>query len=385
MSSVYLLKKYVRNILTEISKNKQVPGNPAWEEYNAFKANRDNDQQDTPEFSLYNKRGREGKQWFNKHADQNWLNGPAENVIVLHSPVAFSVKQYRNYEECRREILDQYRPDIINRNEMSAIGIVNRNADTVDTDTHIKFTLKQSDRTIIATTLPNVMFLHLSPRRITHAASFDSMSTMYHEYPQEKSVSFSEWHKMPLDVFLKKYKKYLSEKDFKVLLNSLYDDSYIDQSFEEYFKGIKNKYKYLRDNIENYNYDQSFKTSGARKWPNVYTKKIKVDNYGDIRNNILDFEDFNDAKHLHDILGEVIVGNWKIESVYVNSKKVYSNETKRKSSLKKEFEMWYNGKLTDQDIITKYNIDLNDDVFNYLQLFFRVKAFMDAGVKINWF
>lgn len=401
MTSVYLLKKYIRNMLTEISINKRVPGNPAWEEYNAFKANRDNNTQGLSGFNLYNKRGREGKKWFNKHADQNWLNGPVENIIILHNPVAFSVKQYKSYEECRREILRQYKPGVINKNEMSAIGIINRDADTIDTDTCIREMLNEElNPEVLGIDLDKTIFLHLSPRRITQAAANDSYTNTYNKYPTQKPIGFSEWNKLTPKQFSYKYQNYLDPKDIRFLNNSEFDEyENEDEGEGEYmsFEDIKNKYKHLRTNIENYNYDQSFKSSGARKWPQVYSSSNQMDDESSDENHmsILDLDDFDDlmndrqeifglddeVKNLYGVLGEVVVGNWKIESAYINSRNLYYED----ESAKEEFEMWYNEELTDQDIIEKYNIDDKYNEFNYLQLFYRIKVFIDAGVKINWF
>jgi hypothetical protein len=136
-----LLKKYVRNLLNEISRSKMVPGNKAWEEYQEFEKFK----KETPEgmhgFPLFNRRGRAGKKWFNRHADQNWLNGPVENIVVLHNPALFSYRAYHNQSECARDMIKQYTPGSINRNEMSAYGLINKNAGTVDTHTFLKNTL----------------------------------------------------------------------------------------------------------------------------------------------------------------------------------------------------------------------------------------------------
>jgi hypothetical protein len=171
------------------------------------------------------------------------------------------------------------------------------------------------------------------------------------------------------------------------------------------FNDIKKKYEYLRTN-DSYSYDKSFETSGARKWPAAYSGAGSVKSYGDTYEkemSILDYEDYEDAKktylygtdeeelndpdYLH-TLGEVIIGNWKVESVWADA-----TSNNRFFKTKETFERWLNGEINEEEFIEEQDLswiyeDEEDKIIDgedNLQLFYRLKAFMDAGIPINWF
>lgn len=403
-----LLKKYIRNLLNEISTSKRVPGNKAWEEYQEFKKFRDETPEGMHGFPLYNRRGREGKKWFNKHADQNWLNGPVENVIALHNPVAFSYRAYHDQAQCARDIIRQYRPGTINKNEMSAYGLINLDADTVSTDSYLRDMLPKLVTDALGAAANKRMFLHFSPRRITHAAIDDSSTTTYRYYPKVKPTGLDVWSKLNPIEFFQKYESFIDPDDRNFLLRTAgrVEMKDMPERIRNTFNEIKKKYEYLRTN-DSYDYDKSFKTSGARKWPNAYSKAGSVKSYeGEYENemSILDFEDYEDARkntylggssdeEYNDpdwphVLGEIVVGNWKIESVWADS-----TSDSRWFKTKETFEKWLRGEISDGEIIKKQDLswiyegqeDKYIDGDDSLQLFYRLKAFMDAGVTINWF
>lgn len=400
-----LIRSYIRNILTEISRSKMVPGNKAWEEYQQFIKFKEEKPEGMHGFPLFNRRGRAGKKWFNKHADQNWLNGPVENIVVLHNPALFSYKAYHDQKECARDMIRQYRPGAINKNEMSAYGLINKNAATVDTHTFLKNTLPNQYLTdALGPAVNKRIFLHLSPRRITQAAIDDSSTNTYHFFPKIKPIGITEWQKLDPVEFFKKYDSFLEPDDRNNLLFNL-KEYQTNPNQKKSFNDIKKKYEYLRTN-NSYSYDKSFETSGARKWPATYSGADSVKRHGDMYNkemSILDYEDYEDAKktylygtseeelndpdYLH-TLGEVIVGNWKVESVWADAT---SNDSFFKT--KEMFEKWLKGEIDEEEFIEKQGLswiyeDKEDKIIDgedNLQLFYRIKAFMDAGIPINWF
>jgi len=403
-----LLRNYIRSLLNEIATSKRVPGNKAWEEYQDFRKFRDEKPEGMHGFPLYNRRGREGKKWFNKHADQNWLNGPIENVIALHNPVAFSYRAYHDQAQCARDIIRQYHPGTINNNEMSAYGLINLDAGKVSTDDYLRNMLPKLNPDALGSAANKRMFLHFSPRRITHAAIDDSSTTTYRYYPKVKPTGLDIWSKLNPIEFFRKYESFIEPEDRDFLLWKAGNVEIKDMSRNNRnkFNEIKKKYQYLRTN-DSYDYGKSFNTSGARKWPNAYSKAGSVKSNEDVYENemsILDFEDYKDARkntylggvsdeEYNDpdwphVLGEIVVGNWKIHCVWVDS-----TSDSRWFKTKETFEKWLHGGISDSELIKKldlsYHYEGKEDKYidsgDGLQLFYRLKAFMDAGVPINWF
>ena len=381
-----LLRKYIREILTEVSYNKKSQGikppNPY--EINNYKQG---------SFEQNNFPGRIGKKWFQENSDQQWLNGPVENIVALHNPVAFNIKEYRNYESCKRDMLIQYPCNTIVKNEQSALGFINTNADVISTDDFISQKLKKFD-TGLFQGLNNTLFLHLSPRRITHASAVDSMTNTYTHFPKLTSVSLKDWNRMSALEMLNRYENHIDIDDLKMLKAFKYYDP---DSQKRLLNDMKNKYKHLRMYINDpsYNYFMSRQSSGARKWPQQYTfnlgKRDRSRSKYD-KQDILDLEDWDYVKNnyyqsseveeeeesyenvFEDVMGEIIVGNFKINAVWVNVNLI--NQT--------DFNKWMNGEYSDEFINFKYSFP-NDAGLLKIQDFYRLKYFIECGVKVNYY
>ena len=391
-----LLKNYIKQIIIEISTEKRKKGISA-PIPNPYKVKNPRE----GGFDYFNYYGRLGKKWFNQNADQQWLNGPVENIIAVHSPIAYAVKEYASYEDCKRDMLIQYPCNTLIKNEQSAIGFVNRDAENVSTKQYLQSALQTFD----FKHFNNGLFLHLSPRRITHAASVDSETNTYKHFPTLKPISLRDWNNITIQQFMDRYEDHMDPVDFRFLQRNV-NKPKTDERANSILNNMKNKYKYLRIYVDNpsYNYFKGRQSSGARKWPIHYSDYgISSDNYIE-RQDILDIEDLNSSQAdvinaledenaiemgnknyldvLDDILGEIIVGNFKIHSIWVNTNSI--NMTK--------FNKWMNDEYSDDYIITDYlnktQKHVNKSKFikhSKLQEFYRLKYFIECGIPVHFF
>ncbi len=391
-----LLKNYIKQIITEISAEKRKQGISA-PIPNPYKVKNHR----TGAFDYFNHYGRIGKKWFHQNADQQWLNGPVENIIAVHSPIAYAVKEYASYEDCKRDMLIQYPCNTIIRNEQSAIGFVNRKADTISTEQYLQSVLQ----TFNFKHFNNGLFLHLSPRRITHAASVDSETNTYKHFPILKPISLKDWNNITIQQFIDRYENHINPEDFRFLQRNA-NKPKTDERAQSILNDMKNKYKYLRIYSGNptYNYFISRQSSGARKWPAHYSNyEISSSEYIE-RQDILDMEDLNSSQIevtnaledekayemgnsnyldvLEDILGEIIVGNFKIHAIWVNTNSINMSK----------FNKWMNGEYSDDYIITDYRNKTQKHAIksmyikhSKLQEFYRLKYFVECGIPVYYF
>ena len=75
-----------------------------------------------------------------------------------------------------------------------------------------------------------------------------------------------------------------------------------------------------------------------------------------------------------DIMGEIVVGNFKINAVWVNVNLINQND----------FNKWMSGEYSDEFINFKYSFP-NDAGLLKIQEFYRLKYFIECGVKVNYY
>lgn len=372
-----LLRKYIRETLTEISAKKVMKKilAPNAKNIKNFRADQGFTSQILP--------GRIGKKWFQENSDQQWLNGEVENIVALHTPVGFSIKEYPNYEMCKLDMLMQYPCNTFIKNEQSALGFLNRKAEEIDTDTFLSEKLKEFDSDMFHG-ISNILFLHLSPRRITHAASVDSETNTYKHFPKLTPISLKDWNNITIKEFMDRYENHIEPVDFRFLARNV-NKPIDDERANSILNDMKEKYKYLRIYADDpsYNYFESRQSSGARKFPFHYTTPFDITTSYYDKLDILDFEDWKyevdnydkeNPNILEDIMGEIIVGNFKINAVWVNVNLINQND----------FNKWMSGEYSDEFINFKYSFP-NVAGLLKIQEFYRLKYFIECGVKVNYY
>jgi hypothetical protein len=216
------------------------------------------------------------KKWWWKNHDKNLFNNlddlkdKREKIVVLHNLFAYNTQGIgkdidefcQHYESIYKDLKR------VQKNELSAIGIINREKRSTY---EIFKELLNAETPAVSSGLLQVFF-YLNPRIITHASPGDSATEKFSDYSRE------------------------------------------------YFKNTKE--------------------SGTRKYPMSYRggnfdrTKEEMD-----YSNILDEEDLKDKK----FIGEVVIGNWKIDSVWFNMSfsellEDFKNEQKKKKDITiKEF------------------------------------------------
>jgi hypothetical protein len=475
-----LLKKYIRNLLNEISKSKMTDDNPMWKEYQKLLLSPLKNSSG-PRFYNSVNRARELKDFYRKNADQNWLNGPIENIIAIHSPIAFRFNSYSSYNECKRDMLKYYPCNAVVKNELSALGAINPDpskfnsrsvisklfksksskksslknpfrpyywlyfsykihsgklkgeisgvsinyylnedktknkvmtinkglipiedftaGDTVDLNTIFSidpklktWNFEEGDNPFQLVRSSYVgpdhkswepeddggidgddtspffyIYLHLTPRRITHASMRDVMSNTYGNYPslKDKNLTIEEYNNLSPNEFFELFGNEISHDDYMQFENCLKNAE--DMPLDD-FEEIKRRNRHLRQNISSIDYTETRTSSGFKRYPHIYLHpSLETDNY-----TVLDKEDLPLAAakgegNLHEInginyLGEIIVGHWAINELYVIKGKVDI----------KHFKKWMSGKLSENRI---HDTDL--------QIYYRIRYFMECGIPVN--
>ena len=145
-----LIRSYIKNLLNEIAPSKMTDDNPMWKEYQKLLFEPTQEKDNVPFLYSQIPKARKVKDFYRKNSDQNFLNGPNENIIAIHSPTAFSlnrgINKYSSYEECKRDMLKYYPCNTIVKHEQSALGIINLKPKTVKTDNLIKKFLKSKNK-----------------------------------------------------------------------------------------------------------------------------------------------------------------------------------------------------------------------------------------------
>ena len=139
-----LLKKYIRNLLNEIAKSKMTDDNPVWQEYKKLLTSplENAEKNSGPRFYNSVNRARKLKDFYRRNANQDWLNGPVENIIAIHSPTAFRVDQYSSYAECKKACQVFYPCNTAIKHELSALGVINPNPSRFNSKSVISKLLK---------------------------------------------------------------------------------------------------------------------------------------------------------------------------------------------------------------------------------------------------
>jgi hypothetical protein len=476
-----LLKKYIRNLLNEIAKSKMTDDNPMWQEYKKLLASPlENLEKDSgPRFYNSVNRARKLKDFYRRNADQDWLNGPVENIIAIHSPTAFRVDEYSSYEECKNAYQVFYPCNTIIDHELSALGAINPDPSKLNSKTVLGKLLKSkssrkspikedikpyywlsfqdhyfeegelikssftanfylnknkeknkimtinkglipiedftTDDIVDLNTILSIdpkfkkwdyfknpprssfklirstyigpdfrtfepefdivdkvffdIYLHLTPRRITHASVHDVKSNTYGNYPslKDKNLTIEKYNNLSLAEFFDLFQNEINHDDYMQCKNYL--ETARDMPLDV-FEEIKRRNRHLRQNTSSIDYKETRKSSGFKRYPNIYLHlhpDIKDDDYTVLDKDDLPLKDVKGKGRLYEIngvnyLGEIIVGHWQINELYVIKGNVDMNN----------FKKWMNGKLNDSQI-------KNDE----LQTYYRIRYFMECGIPVN--
>jgi hypothetical protein len=274
---------------------------------------------------------RKRKNWWMKHADQNYFNSKTnENVVTLHGISTYGyTEMYKTYEDLKKDYDVFYNPTKIMKNEQSTIGIiVNKMKNTFTPDMAFDALI---DNNLIKHGLGDIL-LHFWPRRITNASKFDNWSETFGFYKSlnKNPQTIGDWYKN-------------NPKALKLIndLKKKIDDVKNDDKLNE--KQKENKLNYLEKQLKNeikkqsterqqkFNYFDLTKGSGTRKNPISYLHSTPLENdekeIEKFENSAIGMDNIRSTKSQsilkpseidkkQEKFGEVLVGNAKIKNVF---------------------------------------------------------------------
>jgi len=392
------LNNIIKKIIFEISTAKMNDDNPLWQDYKKILQSTviNNDTPKYEQNALSINKARRLKDLHRKYADQNWINGLIENIITIHCPVAFSYKKYSSYEECKNEMLLHYPCNIINKNELSTFGIINKDAENLTSEDVLKNFFEGEKGYKFGAEMSNDLYphpyafsvyLHFYPRRITGIFTSDAHTSTYKNAQKlTKQLTFQEYQNLNIkeynDIFFDK----INEIDFDdgrllKLMSLDNEDSFLSKEEKNIkLNNLKRKYSFLRRENIPLELFKNRENTGHRKYSfnqkmlnterSFYDKDFYKHFYDD---SIFDAEDAYSAEQAEfvskissinnfDVFDEVVIANYKIYDVWVVKKAI-------------NFELF--NKWINQQIHRKIPQDL-------LQIYYRIKYFIECGLTINF-